>query len=174
MRLTRVTSVLAGAVCVTLAIASPASACNDRDPALKLKGVCANNLPTWTVTNTNRYHVPFTWTDNKGGKSSGLVQAPGDGSGVTLPTHASKVKVVAYRPDRYKRPVWNRHGVVGILHCAKPTPTPTPTHTRTPTKSATPTPTKSTLTPSPTATPSNTSGTAPAATAVTVQPNFTG
>jgi hypothetical protein len=168
MRLTRVTSVLAGALGLTVALATPALACNDKDPALKLKGVCVDGQPNWTVNNPNTFQVPFEWKDNKGGHSDELIQAPAGGSDVTLPTHANKVVVIAHRPDQDKRPVWMRHGAVGALRCAvKPTPTPS----KTPTKPA-PTPTHTAPAPAPA--PTHSTGTAQAATPVNAQPNFTG
>jgi hypothetical protein len=186
MRLNKATLTFAGmaAALVTTMTASPAWACNDRDPALRLDVECGTNgQPNWMVTNPNEWGaVPFTWTDDKGGQSLSKIQAPAGGS-VALPTHASTVKVEAYRPDKDDLPVWPRHGASGVKHCAdaptpespappkKHTPKPTPTTpTPTPTK---PTPTKPhTTTPSPTTTAPP--GEARPAKPVKAQPKFTG
>jgi hypothetical protein len=177
MRLNKATLTFAGTAValVTTMTASPAWACNDRDPALRLDVKCGTSgQPTWMVTNPNRWGaVPFTWTDNKGGHSSSKIQAPAGGS-VALPTHATMVKVVAYRPDRGDLPVWQRHGAFGVKHCAGAPKPSKPGNPAPPKKHhPKPTPTKpSTATPSPTTTAP--SGEARPATPVKAQPKFTG
>ena len=101
MRLKKASLTFAGAaaaVALTTMAASPAWACNDRDPALKLNSACGKaGAPNWMVSNPNGWGaVPFTWSDDKGGHSEGKMSAPANGS-VALPTHASKVIVIAYR-----------------------------------------------------------------------------
>ncbi|GAA4619305.1 hypothetical protein GCM10023195_87170 [Actinoallomurus liliacearum] len=181
MRLKRATLTFAGAagaLAVTTLAASPAWACNDRDPALRLEAKCgANGQPNWMVYNPNKWGaVPFTWNDDKGGHSNSKIPAPAGGA-VALPTHASKVTVVAYRPDNRRLPVWQRHGAFGVKHCAAaPTPTQKPHKPGKPvTHKPSPTPTKSSAKPA-TATPVPTapSGEARPATPVKAQPKFTG
>ncbi|GAA0350607.1 hypothetical protein NE235_26710 [Actinoallomurus spadix] len=184
MRLKRATLTFAGAagaLAVTTLAASPAWACNDRDPALRLEAKCgANGQPNWMVSNPNRWGaVPMTWRDDKGGHSDRKVPVPAGGA-VALPTHASKVMVVAYRPDRRDLPVWQRHGAFGVKHCtAAPTPPKKP-HKPTPSKPAahkpTAKPTKpstkpQSATPVPTTAPT---GEARPAQPVKAQPKFTG
>jgi hypothetical protein len=169
MRLKKASLVVASAaaaVAVTTMAASPAWACNDRDPALKLNSSCGpGGQPNWMVTNPNTWGaVPFTWVDNKGGHSNGKINAPAGGS-VALPTHATKVVVIAYRPDKPGLPVWKNHGAFGVSSC-KPSPTPTPTKTHKPTHKPT--------TPAPKPTATAPSGEAGPATPVKAQPNFTG
>ncbi|GAA4635764.1 hypothetical protein GCM10023196_082520 [Actinoallomurus vinaceus] len=181
MRLNKATLTFAGtaaALAVTTLTASPAWACNDRDPALRLEAKCGTNgQPNWFVINPNRWGaVPFTWSDNQHGQSDSKIQAPA-GGGVALPTHASVVKVVAYRPDRSDLPVWQRHGAYSVKHCVgAPKPSkPAHPHPSAPPKKHTPkpTPTKpSTATPSPTT--SAPTGEARPATPVKAQPKFTG
>src|SRR5438094_809247 len=125
MRLKKASLAVAGAaaaVAVT-AMAAPAWACSDRDPALKLDSSCGpGGRPNWMVYNPNGWGaVPFSWFDNKGGHSKGRLTAPANGS-VALPTHALKVIVIAYRPDKPGLPVWKKHGAYGVSKC-KPTPT---------------------------------------------------
>src|SRR4051812_36626078 len=120
MRLKRASLAFAGAaaaVAVTTMAASPAWACNDRDPALKLISACGTSgRPNWMVTNPNGWGaVPFTWFDDKGGHSNGKMSARARGS-VALPTHASKVIVIAYRPDQRNLPVWKNHGAAALSH----------------------------------------------------------
>ncbi|MCW2944028.1 MAG: hypothetical protein JWR24_745 [Actinoallomurus sp.] len=180
MRLKKASLAFAGAaaaVAVTTMAASPAWACNDKDPGLKLDSICsAAGLPTWTVSNPNGWgSVPFTWVDNKGGRSQGKILAPANGS-VTLPTHAPKVFVVAYRPDQGHSlkdfPVWKNHGTAGKLHCKAPKPpttmpsTPPTTTPSTPPTTTTPKPAPSLSVPP--------SGQAAPATPVKAQPQFTG
>jgi hypothetical protein len=176
MRLKKASLAFAGtaaAVAVTTMAASPAWACNDKDPGLKLDSMCsAAGLPTWTVTNPNGWgQVPFTWVDNKGGKSLDKIWAPAKGS-VTLLTHAPKVMVIAYRPDQSNFPVWKGHGAIGKLHCKAPKPpTTTPSVPPTTTPSTPPTTTTPKPAPSLSVPPS---GQAAPATPVKVQPQFTG
>ncbi|MEV0407159.1 hypothetical protein [Actinoallomurus sp. NPDC050550] len=177
MRLNKATLTFAGtaAALVTTMTASPAWACNDRDPALQLEAKCGTSgQPNWMVTNPNRWGaVPFTWSDNKNAQSPTKIQAPAGGS-VALATHASMVKVVAYRPDRSDLPVWQRHGAFSVKHCAG-APKPSKPGNPAPPKKHTPkpTPTKARpATPSPTTTAP--SGEARPATPVKAQPKFTG
>lgn len=170
MRLKKASLVVASAaaaLAVTTMAASPAWACNDSDPALKLNSTCGSNgQPDWMVSNPNGWGaVPFSWVDNKGGHSQGKINAPANGS-VALPTHATKVLVIAYRPDKPNLPVWQNHGAAGVSNCKsspsqKPTP---PKHT--------PTTKPTTAAPKPTA--STPSGEAGPATPVKAQPEFTG
>jgi hypothetical protein len=173
MRLKKASFAFAGAaaaVAITTMAASPAWACSDSDPALKLAAECGQNGPNWMVTNPNGWGlVPFTWTDDKGGHSDGKMNAPANGS-VALPTHADKVVVVAYRPDKKELPVWEKHGAFGIKKCDTPpsdkpsTPPAKPSHKpSTKPTSATPTPTESAP-----------NGEAGPATPVKAQPQFTG
>lgn len=170
MRLKKASLVVAGAaaaVAVTTMAASPAWACKDSDPALKLSSSCGpGGKPDWMVSNPNGWGgVPFTWTDNKGGHSLNKIIAPANGS-VALPTHALRVLVIAYRPDQQSLPVWQNHGAAGIAKC-KPKPTPKPS----PSKS---TPSQKPTTPAPKPTATTPSGEAGPATPVKAQPNFTG
>jgi hypothetical protein len=185
MRLKRATLTFAGAaaaVAVTTLAASPAWACKDSDPALKLEATCgANGQPNWMVTNPNRWGaVPFTWKDDKGGSSRIKIQAPAGGS-VALSTHATKVVVVAYRPDRRDLPVWERHGAFGVKHCTAAPSKPKPPVAAKPSKSApakpSPTPTKTAVKPAarpPAPVPTAPSGEARPATPIKAQPKFTG
>lgn len=143
MRLKKASITFAGAaaaVALTTMAASPAWACNERDPALKLSSACGQaGQPNWMVSNPNGWGaVPFTWFDNQGHHSSGKMSAPANGS-VALPTHALKVVVIAYRPDMRELPVWKNHGATAVAHCEvnkpstppsrKPKPRPKPTST---------------------------------------------
>lgn len=173
MRLKKAGLTFAGAtaaVAVMTMAASPAWACNDRDPALKLTSVCGNaGQPDWMVSNPNKWGaVPFTWSDDKGLHSGEKLSAPAGGS-VALPTHANEITVVAYRPDQRNLPVWQNHGAKATAHCATPKPSETPTQ-KPPSDEATPTPTASSKTP--VVTPP--SGEAGPATPVHAQPVFTG
>jgi hypothetical protein len=179
MRLKRATLTFAGAaaaVAITTMAASPAWACNDRDPKLQLSATCgANGQPNWMVTNPNTWGaVPFSWTDDKGGHSDRNIPAPAGGS-VALPTHASSVKVVAYRPDKGREmPVWVNHGDMAVKQCA-PAPTPSkPTLPPLPSKKPTPKPPTPSKTQTSTPVPSAPSGEARPATPVKAQPKFTG
>jgi hypothetical protein len=174
MRLKKASLAFAGAaaaVAVTTMAASPAWACNDSDPALKLNSACsAAGQPTWMVSNPNTWgQVPFTWVDNKGHKSRDMIWAPPNGS-VTLPTHAPKVRVIAYRPDQAGFPVWKKHGAIGKLRCKAPKPPTTtpkpPTTTPKPPTTTTPKPKPSLSVPP--------GGQAGPATPVKAQPQFTG
>jgi hypothetical protein len=163
--------VFAGAItAVTTMAASPALACSDRDPALQLKGQCADNGVSWMVTNPNTWgSVPFTWTDDKGRGSQDYIQAPPGGS-VAVPTNASKIMIKAFRPDKRRGTVWQNHGAVGTLHCdRKPSPSPTPSSTPTHSK---PMPAPTTVKPTKTVPPP--AGEAGPATPVKAQPQFTG
>ncbi len=170
MRLKKASFAFAGtvtAVVITTMAASPALACNDRDPALQLKSMCAHDGASWMVTNPNTWgSVPFTWSDDQGGHSDGYVQAP-PGASVAVPSHAMKVVVVAYRPDRDRGTIWEKHGAAGTADC-KTAPTPTPSAPASKTPTAKPTTAK----PTPTTAPP--SGEARPATPVKEQPQFTG
>ena len=172
MRLKKASLAFAGAaaaVAVTTMAASPAWACNDRDPALKLQASCGSLGPNWLLSNPNRWGaVPATWKDNKGGHSQGMLKVPANGS-IALPTHATEVTVTAYRPDKgMPMPVWERHGAFGSQpNCKTPKP-PAPPATK-PTPS--PKPSKTAKAPKPVTPPS---GEARPATPVKAQPAFTG
>jgi hypothetical protein len=155
MRFAKTGSVLAGAVGITLLASSPAMACNDRDPALKLMGECGQTGPAWVVSNPNDFQIPFTWVDNLGGSGKGW--APPQGSQV-LTSHGTKVTVTAINPE--KGGEWLKHGALGTLTCKRPSKPPTKTPTAKPT----------TAKPKPT-TPE---GEAPPAKPVTKTPTFTG
>jgi hypothetical protein len=180
MRLKRASLTLAGAaaaVAVTTMAAAPAWACSDRDPALKLRSLCGKDgQPAWLLTNPNGWGaVPATWTDNKGGRSEGKISVPARGT-VLLATHATKVIVTAFRPDRGNREVWQRHGAFGLLqqHCkgTKPTAPNAPDAPKAPEKpKPAPKPTKTGEAPKPATPPS---GEARPATPVKAQPAFTG
>jgi len=163
----------AAAVAVTTMAASPAWACNDRDPALRLRAVCGKLGPIWMLSNPNGWGaVPATWADNKGGHSAGKISVPAHGS-IALPTHAIKVIVTAYRPDRGRElPVWRNHGAVGqLLNCKgikPPAPPAPPTDSK---PKPAPKPTKASEAPKPVTPPS---GEAKPATPVKAQPAFTG
>jgi hypothetical protein len=173
MRLKRASLTFAGAaaaVAVTTMAASPAWACNDRDPALKLRSLCGKAGPAWMLSNPNGWGaVPATWVDNKGGHSEGKISVPAHGS-VALPTHATKVIVTAFRPDRGRQmPVWQRHGAVGsLLSCKATKPTAPPSDSK---PKPAPKPTKAKEAPKPVTPPS---GEAKPATPVKAQPEFTG
>jgi hypothetical protein len=171
MRLKRASLAFAGAaaaVAVTTMAASPAWACNDRDPALKLSPACGKLGPNWMLSNPNGWGaVPATWVDNKGGHSNGKISVPANGS-IALPTHATKLLVIAYRPDKQHLPVWQNHGTAGELkNCKGEKPTPPPSEKPKPT----PKPTKASEAPKPVTPPS---GEAKPATPVKAQPAFTG
>lgn len=173
MRLKRASLAFAGAaaaVAVTTMAASPAWACNDSDPALKLNSACGTaSQPNWMVSNPNGWGaVPFTWSDDKGGHSDGKMSAPANGS-VALPTHASKVIVVAYRPDMRDLPVWKNHGAAGVLQCTPSKPSAPPSQR--PPHTPTPKPTSTSEAPKPTPPPAGEAG---PATPVKAQPEFTG
>ncbi|MCO6008218.1 hypothetical protein NE236_24880 [Actinoallomurus purpureus] len=181
MRLKKASLTFAGtaaALAVATMTASPAWACNDRDPKLQLRAACGvNGQPNWMVYNPNGWgRVPFTWSDSNHAQSSTKLWAPARGS-VALPTHASKVNVIAYRPDRGDLPVWQRHGTFGVAHC-KAAPKPPHPHPSTPSKSAKPSAKPSTVKKTHTATPTPVatapSGEARPATPVKAQPKFTG
>ncbi|MDN3354034.1 hypothetical protein [Actinomadura sp. DC4] len=160
----------AAAVAITTMAASPAWACSDRDPALKLRAFCGKEGPAWMLSNPNGWGaVPATWMDNQGGHSNGKISVPARGS-VALPTHATKVIVTAYRPDKGRElPVWQRHGAVGaLLSCKATKPSAPPTKAK-PKPSAKPTETSEA--PKPVTPPS---GEARPATPVKAQPAFTG
>jgi hypothetical protein len=148
--------------------ASPAWACNDRDPALKLESLCGKlGQPNWMLSNPNTFAVPATWADNKGGKSLEKINVPARGS-VALVTHATKVIVTAYRIDQRDLPVWQKHGAVGaLLSCTPDKPSASPSEKPTPQ----PKPTSTSETPQPTTPPSGEAG---PATPVKAQPEFTG
>jgi hypothetical protein len=176
MRLKKASLTLAGAaaaVAVTTMAASPAWACNDNDPALKLESTCGKLGPNWMLTNPNTFAVPATWADNKNGHSSEKINVPAQGS-VALPTHATKVIVTAYRIDQPDLPVWKRHGAMGSLLSCKPKPS-KPSKpskpTAPPTKKPQPKPTRTSEAPNPVTPPS---GEARPATPVKAQPQFTG
>lgn len=158
MRFAKTGSVLAGAVGITLLASSPAMACNDRDPALKLMGECGQTGPAWVVTNPNGFQIPFSWVDNLGGSGKDLV-APAQGSR-ELTSHGTKVTVTAINPE--KGGEWRKHGALGTLICKTPS--------KPPTKTPTPTVKPTTAKPKPT-TPE---GEAPPAKPVTKTPTFTG
>jgi hypothetical protein len=172
MRLKKASLTFAGAaaaVAITTMAASPAWACNDRDPKLQLKAECGSNGPNWQVTNPNTFSVPFGWTDDKGGKSEAKINAPARGS-VTLSTHAEKVVVIAFRPDQQSKPVWEKHGAFGFKKCDTPTPSkPSPP----PTKAA-PKPSAKPTKEAPAPVKDAPSGEAGAAAPVKAQPQFTG
>lgn len=159
MRFAKTGSVLAGAVGITLLASSPALACNDRDPGLKLKGECGQAGPAWAVSNPNDFQIPFSWVDDLGGKGQGW--APPQGS-QELTSHGTKVTVTAYNPETGH--VWQNHGAFGSVTCS--TPSKPPTKTPTPT----PKPTHTTSKPKPTTPPDE----APPAKPVTKTPTFTG
>jgi hypothetical protein len=124
MRLKRASLTFAGAaaaVAITTMAASPAWACNDRDPKLQLTAECGPNGANWQVTNPNTFSVPFGWTDGAGKMSEGKINAPAKGS-VALTTHAAKVVVIAFRPDQQSKPVWQKHGAFGFKKCDTPPP----------------------------------------------------
>jgi hypothetical protein len=171
MRLKKASITFAGAaaaVAVTTMAASPAWACNDRDPQLKLGSECGKLGPNWTLSNPNTFGVPATWMDNKGGKSAEKINVPARSS-IPLPTHATKVIVTAYRIDQKNLPVWQRHGAIGeLLSCKTDTqPSTKPTEKPKPTAE----PTKASEAPKPVTPPS---GEARPATPVKAQPEFTG
>ena len=172
MRLKKASLTFAGAaaaVAVTTLAASPAWACNDRDPALKLESLCGKlGQPDWMLSNPNTFAVPATWMDNKGGKSLQKINVPARGS-VALATHATKVIVTAYRIDQRDLPIWRNHGAVGaLLSCKADTPPSTkPTEKPKPTAK----PTQTSEAPKPATPPS---GEARPATPVHAQPEFTG
>jgi hypothetical protein len=170
MRLKKASLTFAGAaaaVAVTTLAASPAWACNDRDPALKLESLCGKVGPNWTLSNPNTFGVPATWIDNKSGKSAEKINVPARSS-VPLPTHATKVIVTAYRIDQKNLPVWQRHGAAGaLLNCKGDTPSTKPTEKPKPTVE----PTKTSEAPKPVTPPSGEAG---PATPVHAQPEFTG
>ncbi|MGH3379534.1 MAG: hypothetical protein ACRDP6_32845 [Actinoallomurus sp.] len=171
MRLKKASITFAGAaaaVALTTMAASPAWACNDRDPALKLNSACGKaGAPDWMVSNPNGWGaVPFTWSDDKGGHSDGKLTAPANGS-VALPTHASKIIVIAYRPDMRDLPVWKNHGAAGVLHCMPNKPSTPPSHQPSHKPTAEPTSESPQPTPPP-------AGEAGPATPVKAQPQFTG
>ncbi len=173
MRLKKASFAFAGAVTaitVTTLAASPAWACNDRDPSLALHARCVGGAPTaWMVSNPNTWGaVPFTWQDDQGGHSDGYVQAPAGGM-VSVPSHATTITVIAYRPDRRPGTVWERHGARGTVHCAS-----VPSHQPSAPPSK-PAPRPSTHAPAPTPPPAAPpSGEARPATPVKAQPEFTG
>ena len=173
MRLKRASLTFAGtaaAVAVTTMAASPAWACNDRDPALKLRAVCGKLGPNWMLSNPNGWGaVPATWADNKGGHSAGKISVPAHGS-IALPTHAIKVIVTAYRPDRGRElPVWRNHGALGqLLNCKGLKPSAPPSDSK---PKPAPKPTRASEAPKPVTPPS---GEAKPATPVKAQPAFTG
>ncbi|MCO5969018.1 hypothetical protein [Actinoallomurus soli] len=178
MRLKRATLTFAGAaaaLAVTTLAASPAWACNDRDPGLKLSVKCSGNgQPTWTVSNPNPWFVPFTWSEGKHAPMSPRILAPGR-SEVTLKGHPSVVIVVAYNPET--RAVWKGHGAFGVKHCAA-APTP-PKKSHKPSKPGapkpSPTPSKTSAKPQKaTPAPAAPTGEARPATPVKAQPKFTG
>ncbi len=174
MRLNKASFAFAGAVTaitVTTLAASPAWACNDRDPALTLHGACLKDgQASWMVGNPNTWGaVPFTWKDDQGGHSDGLVQAPAGGS-VAVPSHATTITVIAYRPDRHPGTVWEKHGAVSTVHC---TATP-PSHTPSAPPKPAPKPTTHAPAPQPKAPSAPPSGEARPATPVKAQPQFTG
>jgi hypothetical protein len=37
---------------------------------------------------------------------------------VAVPSHATEVTVIAFRPDRRPGTIWQKHGAVGALHCS--------------------------------------------------------
>jgi hypothetical protein len=171
MRLKRASLAFAGAaaaVAVTTMAASPAWACNDRDPALKLSPSCGKLGPNWMLSNPNGWGaVPATWVDNKGGHSAGKISVPAKGS-IALPTHATKVLITAFRPDQRDLPVWKNHGAAGVLlSCKGVKPSAPPSEKPKPT----PKPTKTSEAPKPVTPPS---GEAKPATPVKAQPAFTG
>ncbi len=178
MRLSKASLAFAGAaaaVAVTTMAASPAWACNDRDPALRLQPSCGQDgQPNWMVSNPNGWGaVPFSWADDKGGHSTAKMTAPANG-GVALPTHATKVIVVAYRPDRRNLPVWENHGAAGLAHCdvqKAPTTAPPVPPKQPPSTKPTVKPTETSQTPRPVPPPSGEAG---PATPVRTQPQFTG
>lgn len=175
MRLKKASLAFAGAaaaVALTTMAASPAWACKDSDPALKLNSACGKaGKPDWMVNNPNGWGaVPFTWSDNEGGHSNGKLSAPANGS-VALPTHASKVLVIAYRPDQQDLPVWKNHGAAGEANCTPSTPSsPPPSHQPPPSHKPKPKPTSTSAAPT---TPPP-AGEAGPATPVKAQPEFTG
>ncbi|HEY0542511.1 MAG TPA: hypothetical protein VGD53_29400 [Actinoallomurus sp.] len=172
MRLKKASLTFAGAaaaVAVTTMAASPAWACNDRDPALKLESLCGKlGQADWMLSNPNTFAVPATWIDDKGGSSLEKIDVPARGS-VALLTHAKKVTVTAYRIDQRGKPVWQNHGAMGaLLHCApKPPASPSEQPTK-PQPKPTATTSQSTK---PTTAPSGEAG---PATPVKAQPEFTG
>lgn len=171
MRLKKASLAFGGAtaaVALTTMAASPAWACNDRDPALKLSPACGKaGQPDWMVSNPNGWGaVPFTWFDNNGHHSIEKLSAPANGS-VALPTHATKVVVIAYRPDQRDLPVWKNHGAAGLAHCKPSKPSGPPSQP--PSHKPAPKPTSTSEAPS---TPP--SGEARPATPVKAQPEFTG
>jgi hypothetical protein len=172
MRLKRASLTFAGAaaaVAVTTMAASPAWACNDRDPKLRLDSVCGKLGPLWKLTNPNNFNVPATWKDNKGGQSDHKISVPARSS-IPLPTHATMVIVTAYRIDQRNMPVWQNHGAFGKLlkSCtpSKPEAPKPPEQAPKPTKPSTK-PTAAKPAPVP-------SGQARPATPVKAQPEFTG
>jgi hypothetical protein len=171
MRLKRASLTFAGAaaaVAVTTMAASPAWACNDRDPALKLDSICGKLGPLWKLTNPNNFNVPATWKDNKGGQSDHKINVPARSS-IPLPTHAAMVFVTAYRIDQRDLPVWQNHGAFGKLlkSCKVDKPSAPPVHKPKPA----PKPTKASTAPKPATPPS---GEAKPAKPVKAQPAFTG
>jgi hypothetical protein len=169
MRLKKASLAFAGAasaVAITTMAASPAWACNNRDPKLQLAAHCGKLGPDWTLINPNNFAVPATWMDNKGGKSEHKINVPARSS-IPLPTHATLVKVLAYRIDRPNLPVWENHGAIGkLLKCLpKPPAKPSPK----PSKPAKPAPKPSASSPA-----SAPSGEAKPAKPVDKQPEFTG
>jgi hypothetical protein len=172
MRLKKASLTFAGAaaaVAVTTMAASPAWACNDRDPSLKLESICGKLGPLWKLTNPNNFNVPATWKDNKGGRSVKRIDVPARSS-IPLSTHATVVIVTAYRIDQRNLPVWQNHGAFGKLlkSCqpAKPEAPKPPQQAPKPSKpSAKPTEAKPAPVPS---------GEARPATPVKAQPAFTG
>jgi hypothetical protein len=170
MRLKKASLTFAGAaaaVAVTTMAASPAWACNDRDPQLKLESLCGKLGPNWTLSNPNTFGVPATWIDNKGGKSAEKINVPARSS-VPLPTHALKVVVTAYRIDQRDLPVWQNHGAIGeLLSCKADTPSTKPTEQPKPSAK----PTEKSEAPKPVTPPSGEAG---PATPVHAQPEFTG
>jgi hypothetical protein len=172
MRLKKASLTFAGAaaaVAVTTMAASPAWACNDRDPALKLESLCGKlGQPAWKLTNPNTFNVPATWVDNKGGHSLQKIDVPARSS-IPLPTSATKVVVTAYRIDQRGKPVWQNHGVAGLLRRCAPKPSASPSEQPTkPQPKPTATTSQSTK---PTTAPSGEAG---PATPVKAQPEFTG
>jgi hypothetical protein len=170
MRLKKASLTFAGAaaaVAVTTLAASPAWACNDRDPQLKLQSICGKLGPAWTLSNPNTFGVPATWIDDKGGKSLEKINVPARSS-IPLPTHATKVIVTAYRIDKGGQPVWERHGAAGaLLSCKGDLPSTKPTEKPKPTVE----PTQTSEAPKPVTPPSGEAG---PATPVHAQPEFTG
>jgi hypothetical protein len=159
MRFSTTAPALAGAMGLVMLAAAPALACNENDAKLKLSVICGTSGPTWTVGNANPFQMPFAWSDNAGGRGRGWVAGQG---ATTLPSHATHVDVMAFRPDN-GRP-WFTHGASGTSHCKPVTPAPTPSRTRT----------KPPHTPKPTPTRSTPAGQAPPAKPVTKTPTFTG